>query len=208
MARLKGIANQQCGDDHNALSSFQALAAFVWRSITRARDLPKDEQTTCSVVMGTRSRLNPPVSEDVFGNFVRKAQWACDVDELLGNDLGRAALNIRKCIMAIDGEAILDFYKKLSNSPMVVRRGLIEPEPYWGSNSVIIGGSTRFNTYGPEFGFGRALTVRTGYGNKKDGKIVANPGCEGGGSVDLEICLRPHIMAALESNQEFMNFVS
>ena len=62
--------------------------------------------------------------------------------------------------------------------------------------------------YGPEFGLGRAVAVRMGYSNKLNGKVTANPGCEGGGSVDLEICLRPEIMSTLEVDEEFMSFVS
>ena len=53
---------------------------------------------------------------------------------------------------------------------------------------MVIGGSHRFDMYGPEFGLGRAAAVRMGYANKDNGKVTANPGREGGGSVDLEIC--------------------
>ncbi|XP_021738759.1 protein ENHANCED PSEUDOMONAS SUSCEPTIBILTY 1-like [Chenopodium quinoa] len=204
MAKLKAEANQEC-DTNNVISSFQALTALVWRSITRIQNLPQDQQTTCFLAMGARSRLNPPISDDYFGNFISRAQWACKVEELLGNSLGWVAMNLNKIIKANDGKEILDYYKMLVNPPIVVPRG-IEPDVH-GMNSVIMGGSARFDIYGPEFGLGRALAARMGYGNE-DGKITANPGCEGGGSVDLEICLGPHIMAALEDNQEFMSFVS
>ncbi|KAL2928378.1 hypothetical protein RDABS01_034017 [Bienertia sinuspersici] len=68
-----------------------------------------------------------------------------------------------------------------------------EPEPL-GKSGLIIGGSSRFDMYGPKFRMGRASAVRMGYGNKEDGKITANPG--------------PPIMVALEVDQEFMSFVS
>jgi len=62
--------------------------------------------------------------------------------------------------------------------------------------------------YGNEFGMGKAVAARSGYANKSDGKVSSYPGREGGGSIDLEVCLFPHTMSALESDEEFMNAVS
>lgn len=62
--------------------------------------------------------------------------------------------------------------------------------------------------YGPEFGLGRAVAVLAGYANKDDGKVTANPGREGEGSVDLEVALKPNVMEALEFDADFMRFVS
>ncbi|KAG8491995.1 hypothetical protein CXB51_015356 [Gossypium anomalum] len=80
--------------------------------------------------------------------------------------------------------------------------------PHLYSRSVIIGSSPRFNMYGNEFGLGKALTFRSGYGNKFDGKVSLYPGREGKGSVDIEICLPSFSMNALESDEEFMAAVS
>ncbi|KMS94817.1 hypothetical protein BVRB_015060 [Beta vulgaris subsp. vulgaris] len=57
LATLKSKANQECGT-HNEISSFQALSALVWRSITRVRNLSKDERTCCniSIIYGKRGR--------------------------------------------------------------------------------------------------------------------------------------------------------
>ena len=62
--------------------------------------------------------------------------------------------------------------------------------------------------YGNEFGMGKALCVRSGYASKFDGKVTSYPGREGGGSIDLEMCLPAQVMTALESDDEFMSFVS
>ncbi|RVX00021.1 BAHD acyltransferase DCR [Vitis vinifera] len=72
----------------------------------------------------------------------------------------------------------------------------------------MMGSSPRFNKYGIEFGLGKGLAVRSGYAHKFDGKVSCYPGREGGGSIDLEVCLPPNSMSALESNQEFMEAVS
>ncbi|KAK8684093.1 hypothetical protein V6N13_040130 [Hibiscus sabdariffa] len=73
---------------------------------------------------------------------------------------------------------------------------------------VAMGSSPRFNKYGNEFGLGKALTLRCGYANKFDGKVSSYPGREGGASIDLEVCLPPCSMDALESDEEFMASVT
>jgi hypothetical protein len=62
--------------------------------------------------------------------------------------------------------------------------------------------------YDNDFGWGRPLAVRSGKANKFDGKISAFPGREGNGTVDLEVVLAPETMAGIESDHEFMQFVS
>jgi hypothetical protein len=69
----------------------------------------------------------------------------------------------------------------------------------------MMGSSPRFNMYGNEFGMGKAVTIRSGYAHKFDGKVSSFPGYEGGGSIDLEVCLPPDFMSALESDEEFMD---
>ncbi|XP_021738763.1 protein ENHANCED PSEUDOMONAS SUSCEPTIBILTY 1-like [Chenopodium quinoa] len=202
LVSLKAKANQEY-KANNVISSFQALTALVWRSITRARNLTTDQLTSCIIILNTRTRLNPVLSDDYFGNFVTKAKCECTVDELLGHNLGWAAKNLQEAILAQDEKRILELWNP-TKALEVNRRNPTNNGP----ESIIIGGSGRFDMYGPEFGLGRALAIRMGCANWKDAKVTVNPGCEGGGSMDWEISLRPHAMATLESDFEFMSFVS
>ncbi|KAF5808369.1 putative transferase [Helianthus annuus] len=61
--------------------------------------------------------------------------------------------------------------------------------------------------YGCEFGLGKALAVRSGCTNKCDGKITMHPGREGGGSMDVEVCLLPEYMKNIQSDQELMSYL-
>ncbi|XP_021753447.1 protein ENHANCED PSEUDOMONAS SUSCEPTIBILTY 1-like [Chenopodium quinoa] len=202
---LKAKANQEC-ETHTSISTFQALSALVWRSITRARNLSSNQSISCSILVNGRNRLDPPLSEENFGNIISVAQFVCSVEELMGHDLGWDVGYNFQTIVAHDGKAILDLHKVFSDNPIVYGRQATSD--FHGPNRVIIGGSMRFDMFGPEFGLGRAVAARMGYVNKEDGKVTANPGCEGGGSVDLEICFRPNYMATLETDSEFMNYVS
>lgn len=58
--------------------------------------------------------------------------------------------------------------------------------------------------YDNDFRWGRSVCVRSGWANKFDGKMSAYPAREGVGGVDVEICLVPHFMAALETDAQFL----
>lgn len=100
-------------------------------------------------------------------------------------------------------DTVHDFLKE-----WILSRSMPPFSTFINCNDVFIGSSPRFDMYGSEFGLGKALAVRSGSANKFGGKVSAYPGCEGGGSVDLEICLPPDSMRALDSDEEFMAAVS
>lgn len=148
--------------------------------------------------------MEPPLPEEYFGNvFYPLFTEATTVGELLENDLGWAARRVHAAVVKQDSKAVDEFMKKWLESPFVIQQGRLI-DPY----SVMMGGSPRFDMYGNEFGMGKAVCVRSGYANKFNGKVTSYPGSEGGGSIDLEITLPPLLMTALESEDEFMNYVS
>ncbi|XP_074289653.1 putative acetyltransferase At3g50280 [Silene latifolia] len=200
ISMLKSKANEECGLQNN-ISSFQALCAFMWQSITRARNLRTEDETRLSIPMNARTRFNPPFPDEYFRNSITVAKGETKVGDLMSNSLGHAALIVNQCIKMQDGTYYRKLAKYFEENACVVPRGS-------ASANVTIGGSPRFDMYGPKFGVGKAVAVLAGYASKDDGKVTANPGCEGSGSVDLEVCLRPENMNALELDEEFMSFVS
>uniref|UniRef100_J3MAH6 Acetyltransferase n=1 Tax=Oryza brachyantha TaxID=4533 RepID=J3MAH6_ORYBR len=74
---------------------------------------------------------------------------------------------------------------------------------FFDSSSVMMGSSPRFDMYGCDLGWGKAVAARSGRANKCDGKTSLYPGREGGGSMDAEVVLSPENMAALEQDHEF-----
>ncbi|KAL9231698.1 hypothetical protein vseg_006892 [Gypsophila vaccaria] len=208
ISNLKAKANEECGVD-NIISSFQALSAFVWRSITRARNLRSELETCCAIVINARPRFSPPFSNDHFGNFIVRQQSMSKVGHLLQNDLGWAAMLVHQVVAAQDNKKVRDFFDKIAKficNPAQNGEGM--GSPFYSPNLVVIGGSTRFDMYGPEFGLGRPESVLNGYSGKEDGKIIVSPGREDGGSVDLDVYLKPETMIGLELDEEFMSLVS
>ncbi|CAH2046704.1 unnamed protein product [Thlaspi arvense] len=198
---LKAKVNQVCGT--TSISSFQSLTAVIWRCITRARRLPLEQETSCRLAADNRLRMHPPLHRDYFGNCISALRTAAKAGELLENDIGFAAMKLHQVIAEQTSEKVSQMIDQWLKSPFIYHIDrLFEPM------SVMMGSSPRFNKYGCEFGMGKAVTLRSGYAHKFDGKVSAYPGREGGGSIDMEVCLVPEFMDALESDEEFMSLVS
>ncbi|XP_030454555.2 uncharacterized acetyltransferase At3g50280-like [Syzygium oleosum] len=201
IAGLKAEANRQCGIPN--ISSFQSLTALVWRCITRARRFPPSQVTGCRMAANNRARLDPPLSPEYFGNSITPLRTATTVDELLGGDLGWAARLLHTAVAEHSDAKLREWNQEWIKRPQVYHLDKTF-DPY----SIMMGSSPRFNKYGNEFGLGKAVALRSGYAHKFDGKVSGYPGREGGGSIDLEICLPPATMALLEADTEFMAAVT
>ncbi|XP_031478789.1 uncharacterized acetyltransferase At3g50280-like [Nymphaea colorata] len=199
VARIKAKANEQSKLGKGEISSLQALSALMWRSITRARNLPSGQTTGCRLAAGYRKRLDPPLPREYFGNCIRAILTEAKAGELLGQDLGWAAQALHETVSRQTGDTAREHLEGLIKNPHVYHLSWFDP------NSIMVGSSPRFEMYGSDFGWGKGLAVLSGSAHKFDGKISAFPGKDVGGNVDLEVCLFPHYMAALESDEEFLD---
>jgi hypothetical protein len=198
IAKLKAKANAEYKT--NKISSFQSLSALLWRCITRARRLPLDQITGCKLATNNRSRMDPQLSQDYFGNSIYPVAGVATAGELLEQSLGWAAWQLHQAVVNHTNKAIHGWLDAWQQSPFIYQLAR-----FFDRYSVMMGSSPRFNMYGNEFGMGKAVALRSGYANKFDGKVSSFPGYEGGGSIDLEVCLPPDFMSALESDEEFMD---
>ncbi|KAL9227566.1 hypothetical protein vseg_003243 [Gypsophila vaccaria] len=204
IATLKAQANQK---SDSKISSFQALSAFVWISITRAQNRPNDSNTDCWLTADTRPKHDPPLSPNHFGNFVHLIRATSKVNDLIGNGLGPASTLLHKAVMGLDSKVIRANLKARDETPQVVQLKLLSK--YFGDNPpLIFTGSTRFDPYGPEFGLGKAVATRGGYSTWMNGRVTIDAGHEGGGSVDLHVCVLSKVMDVLERDHEFMSYIS
>ncbi|KAH7848051.1 hypothetical protein Vadar_033218 [Vaccinium darrowii] len=197
IAKLKAKANSQ--SKTSKISSFQSVSALVWRCIIRSRRLPRDPETICTLAANNRRRMDPPLPNEYFGNTVLNLTGKATVGELLDQGLGWAAWRLHEAVEGHSDAAVREWVEKWMENPVIYTRS--GHNPY----GLLLGSSPRFRMYENEFGMGKAVAIRSGYGNKFDGKVMFYPGYEGGGSMDLEITLPPETMAALESDVEFMD---
>lgn len=182
IARLKVRANEESNTNN---SSFQSLSALVWRLIVRANCLSENQVTNCRFAANNRHRLDLPLLPNHFGAYVTAVLTTTTFGELLENSLGWAAPLLHQPVANHNNKVVRDFLDAWLKSPFIYQLSMSD------SKSVMMGSSPRFEIYENEFGLGKAIGVRSGYANKFPGKVTAYPGYEGGGSVDLEICLPP-----------------
>ncbi|XP_078170098.1 putative acetyltransferase At3g50280, partial [Carex rostrata] len=200
LTKLKASANQECGKD--TISTFQALSALMWRCITRARRYLPEQKTSCRLAIENRLRLQPLLPANYFGNSIYAISTTTTAGELLENNLGWAGWLIHQAVANYTDSTIKDVMHKYMANPFVYNTHMFDIQ------SIMMDSSPRFNMYGCDFGWGKAVAVRSGSANKYDGKISAYPGWEGGGSIDLQVCLLPEYMYVLERDEEFLAVVS
>ncbi|KAL2939810.1 hypothetical protein RDABS01_019743 [Bienertia sinuspersici] len=184
------------------ISSFQSLSALLWRCVSRARKLNPSKTTTFRMAVNCRHRLEPKLDPLYFGNAIQSIPTVACVEDLLSNDLRWAAEQLNKNVRDHSNETVRKYVEEWESNPRTFPLGNFD------GAMITMGSSPRFPMYDNDFGWGRPVAVRSGYANKFDGKISAFPGRDGGGSVDLEVVLAPETMASLESDPEFMQFVT
>jgi hypothetical protein len=208
LAALKERARQEllaAGDTAGAaaVTRFQALTSLLWRSITRARGLAPDQETVCRAAVNNRGRLRPALPAEYFGNTIYAiGTEAVRAPELLERGHGWAAGAVGRAVAAHTDAAIRARVAAWMAKPMVYTLAWFDP---YGT---MMGSSPRFDMYGCDFGWGKAVAARSGKANKFDGKTSLYPGREGDGSMDAELTLTPEHMAALEQDEEFWAAVS
>ncbi|KAG7643733.1 Transferase [Arabidopsis suecica] len=184
------------------ISSFQSLCALLWRAITRARKLPSSKTTTFRMAVNCRHRLSPKLNPEYFGNAIQSVPTFATAAEVLSRDLKWCADQLNQSVAAHQDGRIRSVVADWEANPRCFPLGNAD------GASVTMGSSPRFPMYDNDFGWGRPVAVRSGRSNKFDGKISAFPGREGNGTVDLEVVLSPETMAGIESDGEFMRYVT
>ncbi|KAF3438982.1 hypothetical protein FNV43_RR17257 [Rhamnella rubrinervis] len=200
VAKLKARANSEM--ETNKISSLQALLAHIWISVTRGRRVNADQEVIYSLMIGVRGRMQPNLPQEYLGNSVLIGHAKISAGKLLKNGLGWAAWQLNEMIASKTSEEVSKFLEDWSKTPEIPKIGELT-----GSTKLITGSSPRFNVYGNDFGWGRPLGVRSGPGNKTDGKVTAYPGAEEGG-IDFEACLSPKTLQAMADDTEFIKTLS
>ncbi|KAK9080218.1 hypothetical protein SSX86_001894 [Deinandra increscens subsp. villosa] len=198
VSKLKAKANEE--SNTQKISSLQAVSALLWRCVTRVRRQPSDSETVCRLAINDRHRVNPPLSDDYFGSPIGGVSGTATVGDLMTHGLGWAALRIHEAVRNHDTSAVKKRVESWYRNPTLNKMiGAVH------HNSIMITSSPRFDMYGCEFGLGKAVGGRSGFMNKHDGKTTMYPGREGGGGMDVEVCLLPEYMMDLECDEELMN---
>uniref|UniRef100_A0A5K0ZFD8 Uncharacterized protein n=2 Tax=Nymphaea colorata TaxID=210225 RepID=A0A5K0ZFD8_9MAGN len=195
ISRIKAKANERSKLRRGEISSLQALVGLMWRTITWARKRQADQITACKVAAGLRKRLDPTLPREYFVSCMLFLSTEAKVGELLGQDMGWAARALHETVL---GETANMGRQWLMNIQLYDVNG-------FESNDVMVASSPWLEMYGSDFGWGKGLAVLRGSANKFDGRISVFLRKGEGGSMDLEVCLLPHVMPALELDEELLD---
>lgn len=198
IAKLKAKANLEVAT--NKISSLQALLSHLWRSVIRNKTLNPEEEISYRMLIGARPRLQE-LPEQYFGNAVQAGSVTMKVKELQEQGLGNVAWKMNRMVTTQNEEKMKKFLEGWTASPELITMGGMT------SNALITSSSPWFDIYGNDFGWGSPVAVRSGPGNKHDGKITVFRGVEEG-SIDIEACLSRMTLEAMANDEEFMGAVT
>ncbi|XP_047312314.1 phenolic glucoside malonyltransferase 1-like [Impatiens glandulifera] len=129
------------------VSSYTAVCAYVWRCLVKAEEGDITKETVyLNINVDCRSRLEPPIPANYFGNCVTYLFAKEKVASLVGDDgLVLAATAVKEAIGRLEKGVVKGAEKWLSEVSSTFRN-----EKVCG-----IAASTRFDLYGSDFGWGR-----------------------------------------------------
>ncbi|CAL4996279.1 unnamed protein product [Urochloa decumbens] len=197
------IAGTSAAAGATTISSLQAVLAHLWRAVCRARRLPLDQATFYSVVVGCRGRVSgiPP---GYVGNAMVFGKAEATAGEVEEKGLGWTAALLNRAVASFDEATMRESLERWVREPDFTYMGNLSS----AGTALVTGSSPRFDVFGNDFGWGKPVAVRSGAGNKADGKATVFEGPEKGGSVSLEVCIAPEALERLVADQEFMDAVS
>ncbi|CAI9116062.1 OLC1v1017112C1 [Oldenlandia corymbosa var. corymbosa] len=152
--KLKSLAAKN-GEKVLHLSSFTVTAAYVWTCLVKSRapsgeEIGAKDSELFAFPAECRGRMNPPLPENYFGNFITPSMIETEHGKLAGGGGFQTAVKLI-------GKAI---HERLENSETLflgAERWMDElHEEKWARN-VGVAGSPKFSYYNLDFGWGKAV---------------------------------------------------
>ncbi|KAJ7239933.1 hypothetical protein O6H91_Y440300 [Diphasiastrum complanatum] len=187
-------------------TSFEALSALVWASVTRARSLADAADTNYSMPFSIRGRWEPSLPREFFGNAAAVVIATGKAGDIKSYDISYAA----KLIHASIKEAKIEFLKsQVDWMEMVLQQGKAIGYSFDPDTGTDIDNTTfvNFPTYTINFGWGSplffAFSIPPHIG---EGAAYILPSPDGGRSRDIAICLQKEHMKKLIEDKIFSKF--
>ncbi|KAK8524719.1 hypothetical protein V6N12_029577 [Hibiscus sabdariffa] len=151
---LKAKANASNGSKY---TSFNILAAHIWRCASKARGLSYDQQTKIYFRVDGRSRLNPPLPAGYFGNVIFETAQVTRAGDLETESFADTVKRIHGGLKQINDEYLrsaLDYTEKVSDLSTLARG----PHTFRSPN-LVVNSWVWFPFYDADFGWGRPIYV-------------------------------------------------
>ncbi|KAJ9185656.1 hypothetical protein P3X46_005258 [Hevea brasiliensis] len=160
-------------------SSFEILAACLWRCRTIALQPNPDEEMRIICIVNARNSFNPPMPKGYYGNCIAYSVAKARAGDLSRNPIGYAVELVRKA-----KENVTEEYMR-SVADLMVLKG--RPR-YTMVNSFLVSGVARVRFDEVDFGWGRAV-----YGGPAKGYVasfhIASRNEKGEDGIVVTLCL-------------------
>ncbi|KAE8732590.1 Shikimate O-hydroxycinnamoyltransferase [Hibiscus syriacus] len=180
---LKTNANRN--GDGGVYSTYNSLAAHIWRCINKARCLPDDQATKLHIPIDGRSRLRP-LPPGYLGNVIFMSATIASHGEIQSESFSCTAKRIKDILKRMDDEYLrsaIDYMEKVPNVKAPVRgaRGFQCP-------NLSINSWMWLPLYDADFGWGRPIWLGPAKVSQ-DGKTYILPSPTNDGSLSVVSCL-------------------
>ncbi|XP_016484287.1 shikimate O-hydroxycinnamoyltransferase-like [Nicotiana tabacum] len=136
-------------------STYEILAAHIWRCTCKTRVLDDDQLTKLHVATDGRSRLFPPLPPGYLGNVVFTATPIAKSGEILSEPLMNTAQRIHSALARMDDEYLRSAIDYLELQTDLSK--LIRGPTYFASPNLNINSWTRLPVHDSDFGWGKPI---------------------------------------------------
>ncbi|KAG5563984.1 hypothetical protein RHGRI_000229 [Rhododendron griersonianum] len=189
-------ANSKDDKNPERYSTYETLAAYVWRCSCIARGLGDDQATKLYISTDGRSRLHPPLPPGYFGNVIFTAISLALSGDLRSNPLNSTMTKIRTALSRMDDDYLRSTlnYLALQPDPTALVRGA---HTFKCPNLNVVSW-IRLPVYDADFGWGRPIHMGPA-DVPFEGNVYILPSPTGDGSLSLVICLEADHMTVFKT---------
>ncbi|CAN0862750.1 Shikimate O-hydroxycinnamoyltransferase, partial [Linum grandiflorum] len=193
---LKAKSNK-AGNSNDTVrySSYEVLAAHIWRCVSQARGLSCDQETKLFIATDGRSRLRPPLQPEYFGNVIFTTTPVALVGELLNQPVWLVSGRIHDALTRMDNEYLrsaLDYLHVQPDLSSLAKGAHTFKCPNFGITSW-----ARLPVHDADFGWGRPVFMGPGVA-PFEGLSFLLPSPTNDGSMSLVISLLADHMKEFE----------
>ncbi|KAL6525381.1 hypothetical protein OROHE_015688 [Orobanche hederae] len=183
-------------------SRFEAVAAHIWRSTSKARGHVAEQQTSLHFVADFRNKMKPPLPKNYFGNALIRVEATDKSGNLLSSSIGTACKKIRDAVEKVTDDSVRSYLDFLKGLPDVGRFRTLDNSgrpkgDFYGNPNLAIISWTALPLYGADFGWGKEIHMGPG-SMGFDGKTFIIPSHDGDGSFNIAIWLQEEYMGVFK----------
>ena len=209
VAAIKGVAMEALSHGKNFVSTDDAITAFLWQSISRARLSRLDASTVTWLGRAVNVRPFLGIPENCTGAIQNATHHSHTIKQLLDQPLGVLALQLRDALapetstIAQETREMASFLHRTPDKSVAIYGANIDP-----SKGLTLSSWSKLNSYSLDFGlgFGKPEAVRIPRFEPLEGPVYLLPKTRDG-AIEVALSLKNEDLGILKTDKEFTKYV-